>query len=368
MADTIFFRKLISEILVAWNNNYQDNNDPNDFRGDKITFLPDGEGYLIKDVIKYLEVYKPVSLLYELLNDDASKELLVSLMAYWALGNTKIKLPVSYERYYQTIEDATALKLSGDANRILKSGRYELARYDLSAIDVPILINASAAGIASVWYLKQYEYECGNNVCIAEQDDVVIDAGGCWGDTALYFADKVGADGLVLVYEFIPSHINIIKHNLALNEDLLSRVKIIDNAVWSNSGNELYYVDWGPGSRITEDPNQYNYDGKTTTLSIDDMVKEQKLSSVDFIKMDIEGAETFALKGAEKTLLEFHPKLAISIYHSLSDVSEIPKYIDSLGLDYSYHIDHYTLFENETVLYAIPLNRTTKTKKNSSLN
>jgi len=357
MTNTTFFRKLVSEILLAWNNNYLDNDDPNDQRGDKITFQPCGEGYLIKDVIKYLEIYKPVSFLYELLNDDESKNLLVSLMAFWALGNTKIKLPVSHERYFQSIEDAAELKIKGDANKILKTGRYKLARYDLNPIDVPILINASAAGIASVWYLKQYEYESGNKNCLAEPGDVVIDAGGCWGDTALYFANKVGPNGLVLVYEFIPSHINIIKHNLSLNENLLNRVNIIDNAVWSNSGKDLYYVDWGPGSRITEDPNRYEYDGKTITLSIDDMVKEQKLHSVDFIKMDIEGAETFALKGAEKTLLKFHPKLAISIYHSLSDVSEIPKYLDSLGLNYSYHLDHYTLFENETVLYAIPLNR-----------
>lgn len=41
-----------------------------------------------------------------------------------------------------------------------------------------------------------------------------------------------------------------------------------------------------------------------------------------FIKMDIEGAEMSALKGAKKTIIENHPQLAICVYHSLSDIGK----------------------------------------------
>jgi hypothetical protein len=73
---------------------------------------------------------------------------------------------------------------------------------------------------------------------------------------------------------------------------------------------------------------------------------------VDFIKMDIEGAEPYALKGAINTIKKFKPKLAIAIYHSLSDFVQIPKFIDDLGLGYKLHLSHCSIHEEETILFA----------------
>ena len=71
--------------------------------------------------------------------------------------------------------------------------------------------------------------------------------------------------------------------------------------------------------------------------------------------MDIEGSEPEALKGVEKTIKKFRPKLAISLYHSLSDFSTIPQYLNSLNLDYLFYLDHRTIYQNETVLFAVPV-------------
>ena len=49
--------------------------------------------------------------------------------------------------------------------------------------------------------------------------------------------------------------------------------------------------------------------------TLDEIVDTLGLDRVDFIKMDIEGAEPEALKGAERTIVRFKPKLAISVYH-----------------------------------------------------
>jgi len=67
--------------------------------------------------------------------------------------------------------------------------------------------------------------------------------------------------------------------------------------------------------------------------------------------MDIEGAELDALKGAENTIRESLPDLAICLYHSPSHLWEIPLFISSLG-DYKFHLRNYTSFISETVLYA----------------
>jgi len=85
-------------------------------------------------------------------------------------------------------------------------------------------------------------------------------------------------------------------------------------------------------------------------VSLDDVLNGEKAT---FIKMDVEGAELNALKGAEQTILNYHPKLAISMYHRPEDVWEIPAYILSLDKSYKLYLRHYSFYGSETVLYAV---------------
>ena len=177
---------------------------------------------------------------------------------------------------------------------------------------------------------KQYEYHRGGVVCKAEPGDVAIDCGACWGETTVYFAHEVGAQGRVLSFEFIPTNLAVLRRNLEANLPLAGRIDVVENPLWMTSGNTLYYVDWGPGSRVSPDPSRYPGADRCSTVSIDDAVSTRQVPRVDFIKMDIEGAELPSLKGAERTLRAHRPKLAISLYHQLSDFVTIPRYLESL--------------------------------------
>lgn len=73
-----------------------------------------------------------------------------------------------------------------------------------------------------------------------------------------------------------------------------------------------------------------------------------------FIKMDIEGSELYAIEGAKRTIVEHHPKLAISVYHKVDDLRKIPELIMSYREDYSIYIRHYTEGITETVMFFIP--------------
>jgi hypothetical protein len=77
------------------------------------------------------------------------------------------------------------------------------------------------------------------------------------------------------------------------------------------------------------------------------------MQRVDFIKMDIEGSELEALKGAEETIRRFRPRMAISIYHKDDDYFTIPLFIRNLELGYRFYLENYTISDGETVLYCI---------------
>lgn len=70
-------------------------------------------------------------------------------------------------------------------------------------------------------------------------------------------------------------------------------------------------------------------------VTIDDIVKSEALTRPGFIKMDIEGAEMDALKGATQTLKNLKPKLAIAVYHEYENGFECAEIIKSANPSYT---------------------------------
>jgi FkbM family methyltransferase len=89
-------------------------------------------------------------------------------------------------------------------------------------------------------------------------------------------------------------------------------------------------------------------------VSIDEYVLDNKIEKVDFIKLDVEGAEINVLQGASDTIVRDRPQMAISIYHSKDDLTTIPIYLASICKDYIFKLGHYSKTYWDTVLYAIP--------------
>lgn len=96
---------------------------------------------------------------------------------------------------------------------------------------------------------------------------------------------------------------------------------------------------------------------KQCQIPVDAIDNIPACADMTFLKMDIEGAELNALKGAEKTIRKNCPTLAISIYHSDQDLLQIPLWIMNLGLPYKYYIRHHHCGLSEVVFYAVPTNK-----------
>ncbi|MBM9538571.1 FkbM family methyltransferase [Desulfobulbus alkaliphilus] len=313
-------------------------------------YIPSFSATLTKAIDQIVPFYYDLQALYVQLTDETSKELLIKLMAFRCLGHRKVKLPLNTPTYWAGIQQVE--QLADQQNfRLTKFYGWRLYQFNLATLNYPIRFYCTAKGSYSQFILQQYRGVSDNCVVEVEPGDYVIDAGGCWGDTALYFAHKIGVAGRVFSYEFIPSNLEILRENLSLNPALQERVQIIERAVWQDTDTALFYKDQGPASHVSfaEMPNAT---GKVMTLTIDDLVAQSSLPRLDFIKMDIEGAEVAALQGSINTLRHFRPKLAISVYHDVAHFFQIPNFIASLNLGYKFFLRHYTIHQEETVLFA----------------
>ena len=79
--------------------------------------------------------------------------------------------------------------------------------------------------------------------------------------------------------------------------------------------------------------------------TIDNLVRELKLERVDFIKMDIEGAEPKALAGARETLSRFRPRMALSTYHAPDHPLTVPAAARAAVPDYQIQCGVCTQFD-----------------------
>lgn len=101
----------------------------------------------------------------------------------------------------------------------------------------------------------------------------------------------------------------------------------------------------------TINQNNCNHNYQTNNINtIDNIVKEK----IDYIKLDIEGAEQEAIKGSINTIKKYHPILAICIYHKAEDWYKVPKLVLEIEPNYDVYLRHYMEGIYETVMYFVP--------------
>lgn len=177
------------------------------------------------------------------------------------------------------------------------------------------------------------------------QDEIFVD-GGCYDCSTDRLFNKWCGGGYKKIYAFEPDAKNYERCMGAARQ--IANMELINRGLWSREETLYFAGNADQGSKIIETEGQ---DVMTVPVAaIDDVAGGEK---VTFIKMDVEGAELEALKGARKTIEKHHPRLAISVYHKPEDIWEIPAYILSLSKDYRLYIRHYQLSKNETILYAV---------------
>lgn len=304
-------------------------------------FDPLQAGNQLAEIVEHLD---GLSETFSMLADRRSRELLMTVLRFRVLGPGHVRLPLSrrelWERYAAVEQDRLL------ARAVLRSphGNY-LDLLETPGRSGPVRLVGSALQIVEFFDLAQYRFVRDGVAIGPEPGDSVVDGGGGWGETALFFADAVGPSGRVLCFEFVAENVALIERNLTENPDLSGRIQLVRHPVWSHSGARLHFNAAGPLTAVTEAGGTE----QAESLSIDDLARRGG-GPIDFIKLDVEGAEMRALRGAAQTLEQDRPRLAIAVYHSIRDFVEIPRLLHDLG--YELYLDHASVGLAETILFA----------------
>lgn len=184
------------------------------------------------------------------------------------------------------------------------------------------------------------------NIINLGENEIFVDVGVLNGYTSVKFAE-------LAQNEF--KHIYLFEPNLSAEQlaESVLQVRNIQNytifpvGLW-NKKDTLRFIGAAGSFRVTNDVGESFLD-----LPVDVLDHVLKDVEVTFIKMDVEGSELNALKGAKDIISLNKPKLAISLYHKPEDLLEIYSFIKDLVPEYKFYLRHYSSHWTETVLYAV---------------
>ena len=164
----------------------------------------------------------------------------------------------------------------------------------------------------------------GSGARTVKKGDIVLDCGANVGVfTRLALNDGAAK---VIAIEPMPDNIHALEQTFA-SEIAAGRVIVYGKGVWDKDDFLPMLIDptnSAADSFVIEQKGAQASAVKLPLTTIDQLVAELKLERVDFIKMDIEGAEVKALTGGRATISRFRPRMALSTYHTPTDPHQIP--------------------------------------------
>lgn len=175
--------------------------------------------------------------------------------------------------------------------------------------------------------------------------DVIVDGGAYDGMSAYDFLTVVGGEGKVISFELdADNYQNIQQKKLSFpfnDSDI-----VVENMGLGLSEGTFSYLKANTASTLN---NHGNY--KAKVIDLDTYINKSDFEHVDFIKLDIEGAEMDALIGASCSISKWKPRMSICLYHKIEDFWSIPLYIYSVRNDYKFAVrHHYTICEDNSFL------------------
>lgn len=221
--------------------------------------------------------------------------------------------PLFYLVYYALLHAMIVQRKAGSPWSVRMPGGPKLLAPDL----------ADALGhIEVIWRTGIYDKY------VPREGDIVIDAGAHIGIYTIRASRLVGKTGTVVAIEPHPANYEYLEKNLGLNS--CRNVIPVRAALASRCGETALFL----GTSSVEHSTVLTRDvGSVSTLSItlDQLVEDLGLATVDLIKANVEGAMTDLLNGAEDTLRSFGPRIVTTVDHYPTEREEVANFLSARG-------------------------------------
>lgn len=180
-----------------------------------------------------------------------------------------------------------------------------------------------------------------------KKNEMLVDCGSFTGDTLEYIMEDCGYRSFekYTCFELSECNFKALKNRVeSFDEEIKERI-VLNNVGVSETNQTIKYTGEVSGTHISDDV------GITgNVVSLDTAMKDEL---VTYLKMDIEGSEMSALRGAKELLKRNKPKCAICVYHKATDLWQIPLLLKEIVPEYRLYFRHHTETQNDTVCYAV---------------
>ena len=207
---------------------------------------------------------------------------------------------------------------------------YNLLADDLSRKTFENTVKYKITGKLEYLYnCETQEDEPYNNFLKLKDTESFLDLGAYNGDTVADFIKRVPCYKKIIAVE--PDSKTFRK--LTANTENLKNIRLENLGISCFDGVGNFGMRGGRNSGADEK-------GKEIVFStVDSILNGEEIS---FIKMDIEGEENNAIKGAKETILKYKPKMLISCYHRNEDLITLPKAVFEIRQDYKLYMRHFS--------------------------
>jgi FkbM family methyltransferase len=171
--------------------------------------------------------------------------------------------------------------------------------------------------------------------------EVFVDGGGYDGKTSRQFAAWNQAYHRIYYFEPIPAMMDLSRRNLAGLRD----VCFLQKGLFSRHDRLRFDATAGAASSISA-----TGQSEIEVVRLDDEIQE----GITFLKLDVEGAEVEALRGAAEHIRSESPTVAVCIYHDQQDFWRVPLRVLEINPRYDIYLRHYTQGVHETVMFFVP--------------
>ncbi len=168
----------------------------------------------------------------------------------------------------------------------------------------------------------------------ARTGDVVLDVGanvGVYAREAL----RAGASKVIAI-EPVPPVAECLRRNMR-DEIAAGKVVVVEKGAWDKDDfleMNIYPGNMAASSFTADRKGEQRYRVRLPLTTLDQIAASLALERVDFIKMDIEGSERRAVRGAATLIRRFKPRMALCVYHLADDPVAVPAAVRAVRTDY----------------------------------